>query len=183
MAEAGRKPLISGNWKMHHNHLEAIQVVQKLSYRLQASDYEAVDVSVIVDDTMCKGVESWAWYGVQPVNKLVLPGGVLIVTSDKQPDELLRAIKVKDYDYTLAVVPSPATDGVFAPNASASLAGLWVFKDDNTDFYCLAAVARVAPQIVSLDSVLQIVRERTSDENRVLAVRAMYDQIILRQVK
>ena len=26
-----RKPLISGNWKMHHNHFEAIQTVQKLS--------------------------------------------------------------------------------------------------------------------------------------------------------
>ena len=41
-----RRPLISGNWKMHHNHLEAIQVVQKLSYRLTAEDYQAVDVSV-----------------------------------------------------------------------------------------------------------------------------------------
>ena len=43
---AERRPIISGNWKMHHNHLEAIQVVQKLSYRLSAEDYEAVDVSV-----------------------------------------------------------------------------------------------------------------------------------------
>ena len=42
----GRRPLISGNWKMHHNHLEAIQVVQKLSYRLTSDDYEAVDVSI-----------------------------------------------------------------------------------------------------------------------------------------
>ena len=41
-----RKPLISGNWKMHHTHLEAIQVVQKLSYRLRPADYQAVDVSV-----------------------------------------------------------------------------------------------------------------------------------------
>ena len=41
-----RKPLISGNWKMHHTHLEAIQVVQKLSYRLRPADYDAVDVSV-----------------------------------------------------------------------------------------------------------------------------------------
>ncbi|MDQ6727670.1 MAG: triose-phosphate isomerase [Actinomycetota bacterium] len=41
-----RRPLISGNWKMHHNHLEAIQVVQKLSYRLTAADYDGVDVSV-----------------------------------------------------------------------------------------------------------------------------------------
>ena len=43
---ADRKPLISGNWKMHHNHFEAIQVVQKLSYLLRDDDYEAVDVSV-----------------------------------------------------------------------------------------------------------------------------------------
>ena len=41
-----RKPLISGNWKMHHNHLEAIQFVQKLSYALNAADYDAVDVSL-----------------------------------------------------------------------------------------------------------------------------------------
>src|SRR5207253_3371893 len=46
MPKAERRPLISGNWKMHHNHLEAIQVVQKLSYRLEKDDYEAVDVSV-----------------------------------------------------------------------------------------------------------------------------------------
>jgi triosephosphate isomerase (TIM) len=41
-----RKPLMSGNWKMHHNHFEAIQMVQKLSYNLTEADYDAVDVSV-----------------------------------------------------------------------------------------------------------------------------------------
>ena len=41
-----RKPLISGNWKMHHNHFEAIQTVQKLSYQLRSDDYATVDVSV-----------------------------------------------------------------------------------------------------------------------------------------
>jgi triosephosphate isomerase (TIM) len=41
-----RKPLMSGNWKMHHNHFEAIATVQKLSYNLTAADYESVDVSV-----------------------------------------------------------------------------------------------------------------------------------------
>jgi triosephosphate isomerase len=43
---AARKPVIAGNWKMHHDHLVAIQVVQKLSYRLEDDDYEAVDVVV-----------------------------------------------------------------------------------------------------------------------------------------
>lgn len=41
-----RKPIISGNWKMHHNHFEAIQAVQKLHYRLTKDDAEAVDTSV-----------------------------------------------------------------------------------------------------------------------------------------
>ena len=41
-----RKPLVSGNWKMHHTHLEAIRVVQKLSYQLKDDVYERVDVSV-----------------------------------------------------------------------------------------------------------------------------------------
>ena len=43
---ANRKPLISGNWKMNHNHFEAIQMVQKLSYALSQNDYDAVDVSI-----------------------------------------------------------------------------------------------------------------------------------------
>jgi triosephosphate isomerase len=46
VGDSARKPLISGNWKMHHNHFEAIQTVQKLSYRLEKADYDAVDVSV-----------------------------------------------------------------------------------------------------------------------------------------
>jgi triosephosphate isomerase len=46
MTTPARKPVIAANWKMHHDHLVAIQVVQKLSYRLEAQDYEACDVVV-----------------------------------------------------------------------------------------------------------------------------------------
>ncbi|MCA1646667.1 MAG: 4Fe-4S binding protein [Chloroflexi bacterium] len=141
------------------------------------------DVSIIVDDTMCKGIESWAWYGIQPINKLVVPGGSLVVTSEREPDDLLRSIKVKPYAYDLVVVPSPVRPGVFAPEGTASFSGLWHDNDDNTDFNCLAAVARVAPQIVTLESVLEIVRERTNDESRVAAVRAIYGQIKIRTVQ
>src|SRR5207237_6192705 len=34
----------------------------------------STDVSIVVDDTMCKGVDSWAWYGIQPISKLRVPG-------------------------------------------------------------------------------------------------------------
>jgi triosephosphate isomerase len=46
MAEAARKPLISGNWKMNLNHFEATALVQKLVYELTPEDYDAVDVSI-----------------------------------------------------------------------------------------------------------------------------------------
>ena len=41
-----RRPLISGNWKMHHNHFEAISCVQKLVFRLDKDDHAKADVSV-----------------------------------------------------------------------------------------------------------------------------------------
>jgi len=55
---ADRKPLISGNWKMHHNHFEAIQMVQKLSYLLSGNDYDAVDVSIHPPFTDIRSVQT-----------------------------------------------------------------------------------------------------------------------------
>lgn len=52
-----RIPLIVGNWKMHANHLEAIQMVQKLSYRLDPDDYERVEVVVAPPFTALRSVQ------------------------------------------------------------------------------------------------------------------------------
>ncbi|WP_420623517.1 triose-phosphate isomerase [Candidatus Poriferisodalis sp.] len=54
-----RTPLISGNWKMHLNHLEAIQLCQKLSYELARHRYDQVEVSLhppFVDLRSCQTV-------------------------------------------------------------------------------------------------------------------------------
>ncbi|HSJ70320.1 MAG TPA: triose-phosphate isomerase [Acidimicrobiia bacterium] len=53
-----RKDLIAGNWKMNANHLEAIQMVQKLSYRLDPSDYERVEVVVCPPFTALRSVQT-----------------------------------------------------------------------------------------------------------------------------
>src|SRR4029077_4531101 len=58
MAAPSRTPLISGNWKMHHNHFEAIQSVQKLSYLLAKDDYVGVDVSVHPPFTDLRSVQT-----------------------------------------------------------------------------------------------------------------------------
>ena len=58
MTTTTRKPLMAGNWKMHHTHLEAIQVVQKLSYRLDNSDYDHCDVVVCPAFTALRSVQT-----------------------------------------------------------------------------------------------------------------------------
>jgi triosephosphate isomerase len=55
---AKRKPLISGNWKMHLNHFEAIQTVQRLSYLLRKDDYESADVTVHPPFTDIRSVQT-----------------------------------------------------------------------------------------------------------------------------
>ncbi len=41
-----RRPIIAGNWKMHKDHLEAIQLVQRLAYHLDEADYDGQDLVV-----------------------------------------------------------------------------------------------------------------------------------------
>jgi triosephosphate isomerase len=53
-----RKDLIAGNWKMNATHLEAIQMVQKLGYRLEPADYDRVDVAVCPPFTALRSVQT-----------------------------------------------------------------------------------------------------------------------------
>lgn len=57
-AAPSRKPLIAGNWKMHHNHFEAIQVVQKLAYRLDRGDFDHTEVVVCPPFTDLRSVQT-----------------------------------------------------------------------------------------------------------------------------
>ena len=53
-----RKNLVVGNWKMNGTHLEAIQIVQKLTYRLNPADYDRVDVVVAPPFTALRSVQT-----------------------------------------------------------------------------------------------------------------------------
>lgn len=52
------KALIVGNWKMNATHLEAIQMVQKLHYRLDKGDFERVDVVVAPPFTSLRSIQT-----------------------------------------------------------------------------------------------------------------------------
>lgn len=43
---SARVPILAGNWKMHKDHLEAIQLVQKLAYHLDERDWDGQDIVV-----------------------------------------------------------------------------------------------------------------------------------------
>ena len=67
MADAARKPLISGNWKMHLNHFEATALVQKLSWVLTTEDFAVADVSVHPPFTDLRTVQTFFLAEKDPV--------------------------------------------------------------------------------------------------------------------
>lgn len=112
-----------------------------------------VDVTIVVDDTLCKGVESWAWYGLQPINALTKENGAVLITTHQSPEQLKEDIHAKDQPYNLAIV-----------KGSRSFSGLWVYKDDHTDVRILGALANVCPDMVSLESYQAAIRSQWKEE-------------------
>src|SRR5690606_3331035 len=53
-----RKTLIAGNWKMNLNHLEAIALVQKITFTLPEKYLDAVEVAVIPPFTDLRSVQT-----------------------------------------------------------------------------------------------------------------------------
>jgi triosephosphate isomerase (TIM) len=58
MSANPRRPLVSGNWKMHMNHYEAIQLMQKLAYLVTKEDFAEVDVTVHPPFTDIRSVQT-----------------------------------------------------------------------------------------------------------------------------
>jgi pyruvate ferredoxin oxidoreductase delta subunit len=145
---------------------------EELEESLAVYEASEVDVTINVDDTMCKGIESWAWYGLQPINKLTKPNGALIVTSRQDSDSLIQDIHQKDSTYNLAIV-----------TGTTSFSGLWVYKDDHTDVRILGALCRVCPQLVSLDSMLETIKEQWDNETKVSSAQKSYERVAVRPVE
>ncbi|HWO42495.1 MAG TPA: 4Fe-4S dicluster-binding protein [Candidatus Eisenbacteria bacterium] len=129
-------------------------------------EIDEADVSVVLDDTMCKGVEPWGWHGIRPINEKVVENGCLLVFSKKQHEELLKFIGKKPYPYRMAIL-----DG------EASLAGLWVNKDDFTHERALGGIAAIDPAVISIEAVEAYLLEKTKDKRRAEAARAAYEAL------
>jgi pyruvate ferredoxin oxidoreductase delta subunit len=145
---------------------------EELEQNMARYEPKEVDVTICLDDTLSKGVESWAWYGLQPINRLTLPHGTLLMTSLQTAEELLKDIHRKDEPYSLGLIP-----------AKASFAGLWVYREDHTEARILGALARVKPEFLSLDAVKQAIREAEwGSELKVASAEKAYERVELRPV-
>lgn len=53
-----RTPLVVGNWKMHRDHLEAIQLLQRLAYHLTEEDTDGQEVAVCPPFTALRSLQT-----------------------------------------------------------------------------------------------------------------------------
>jgi pyruvate ferredoxin oxidoreductase delta subunit len=146
----------------------AIVATDELTLEEGMAKYEPkeVDVTIAVDDTLCKGVESWAWYGLQPINRLLKPDGVLLVTSLQQPEALVAMAHRKETPYQLAVL-----------KATPSFSGLWVYKDDHTDVRLLGALAKLVPDLFSLVSLQEVIAQEWKDGLKATSALRAFERI------
>ena len=129
-------------------------------------DIDEANISVVLDDTMVKGVEPWGWHGIHPINEKVAEGGYLLVVSRRGHDDLLRFIARKGYEYHLAIL-----------EGEASMAGLWVNRDDLTYERVLGAIASLEPSIIGIEAVTSFLRDKTGEEHRVQAALKAYEEV------
>ncbi len=127
-------------------------------------DIDRADIVAVLDDTMVKGLEPWGHYGIRPINEKVVPGGTLLVISRRPPEDLVQFLEKKPFTYNLAILPG-----------EASFAGLWYYRDDNTDVRVLGAVARISPEIISLDKAIAYVRKTYKNDEKVKALEDAYN--------
>ena len=133
---------------------------------------KAVDVTVVLDDTLSRGSESWAWYGLRPVNGALKPGRTLIAVSLEDAPSLLKLIHKRQEPYKLGIV-----------KGITSFSGMWVYKDDHTDVRILGAIAKALPELVSLKSVEQFISEKLKNTLKVTSAHTAFDRFTAIEVK
>ena len=145
---------------------------QTLEAGMAQYEPKQVDVTVVLDDTLCQGTESWAWYGLRPVNGALKPGRTLIVISLQDAPSLLKVIHRRQEPYKLGVV-----------KGATSFSGMWVFKDDHTDVRILGAIAKALPELFSLKSVEQFISEKLKSSLKITSAHTAFERFTSIEVK
>ena len=131
-----------------------------------------VDLTVVLDDTLCKGLEPWAWAGLEPVNATLKPNGTLIVVSTQGASTLLKMIHKKDQPYSLGIL-----------KGMASFSGMWNYKDDHTDVRVLGAIAKAFPEVMKFESLEKYISQKLKSPQKITSARTAYERLATAPVK
>jgi pyruvate ferredoxin oxidoreductase delta subunit len=145
---------------------------QTLEAGMAQYEPKQVDLTVVLDDTLTKGAESWSWYGLQPVHHALKPGSTLIVISLQDAPALLKNIHRRNEPYKLAILK-----GV------ASFSGMWVYKDDHTDVRVLGAIAKALPELFSFQSLEKFIVEKLKNNLKVTSAKTAFERFKTIDVK
>jgi len=145
---------------------------QTLQAGMAQYEPKQVDLTVVLDDTLCKGTESWAWYGLRPVNRALKPGRTLIVVSLQDAPSLLQVVHRREEPYKLGIL-----------KGATSFSGMWVYKDDHTDVRVLGAIAKALPELVSLKAVEQFINEKLKNSLKVTSAHTACERFTTIEVK
>ena len=145
---------------------------QTLEAGMAQYEPKQVDLTVVLDDTLCKGVESWAWYGLRPVHYALKPKSTLIVVSLDNAAALLKNIHRREQPYKLGIV-----------KGLASFSGMWIFKDDHTDMRVLGSIAKALPELFSFASVEKFINEKLKSPLKATSARTAFERFSTVDVK
>jgi len=145
---------------------------QTLEAGMAQYEPKQVDLTVVLDDTLCKGVESWAWYGLRPVHYALKPKSTLIVVSLDNAAAMLKNIHRREQPYKLGIV-----------KGLASFSGMWIFKDDHTDMRVLGSIAKALPELFSFASVEKFINEKLKSPLKGTSARTAFDRFSTVDVK
>ena len=145
---------------------------QELEETLAKYEPKEIDATIVVDDTLCKGIESWAWYGLQPINELTVSGGTIIVTSIPPTRDGDQNRDVKDSPYKRTRV-----------RGVKSFSGLWGYKEDQPEVRIWGALARVCPQLVGLQAYTDTIKEESDDQLKVTSAELSYERVSIHPVE
>lgn len=140
---------------------------------VQMAKYEPDNIRLIaaVDDTLAKGHESWAWYGIRPIHLGLHEGGTLLVVTNHERAKLLEVIPALPFEWQLALLPG-----------EKSFSGLWVYHDDGTEYRVLGAIARLIPEVVSLEDLEKEVGKGPKAEQHLEWLRQGYREVQVSRV-
>jgi pyruvate ferredoxin oxidoreductase delta subunit len=112
-------------------------------------------------------VESWGWYGLQPINAVIKENGIILVTSKYKAEDLIPHIHKKDIPYQIAVI-----------KGEPSFSGLWVYKNDHSDARILGAIGKACPELASTGAIEETLRENLDADEAVLeSARGAYEDV------